>query len=131
MEPLKKHQGFTLFEIITVVIIIGVLTGLAMPQYFLTMERFKAEEGRQTLISIYAAQKRYELDHDDGQFATDLSQLDSVFSATPNFTFSIPEGGVLLGQATRSILYTLNISQNAQVTCTDLVPYTYCSHFKF
>ena len=41
---MKNKKGFTLVEILTVVIIIGILSALALPQYRRVVERARATE---------------------------------------------------------------------------------------
>lgn len=44
-----NRSGFTLLEIIVVIIIVGVLASLALPRFFSTVEYSKATEAMQTL----------------------------------------------------------------------------------
>lgn len=53
------RQGFTLIELIVVVVIIAVLTSLALPQYNKTTERSRQAESFTVLGSIRGAQLRY------------------------------------------------------------------------
>lgn len=47
-----NQKGFTLVELLTVVIIIGVLTSIALPQYTKSVERTRATEAMQLVKSI-------------------------------------------------------------------------------
>ncbi len=59
----KKTSGFTLIEILIVLVILGALAGLALPSYFGAVEQARANEARVNLQTIYAAQKVYALNH--------------------------------------------------------------------
>ncbi|MBN2120073.1 MAG: type II secretion system protein [Candidatus Omnitrophica bacterium] len=67
-------KGFTLTELITVVIIIGILSVIAVPQFFRISERAKAAEAVAILSAIRSAQLRYAVDAD--LTTDDLSELD-------------------------------------------------------
>ena len=58
---LKKKCGFTLIEVVAVIVIVGVLAGLAIPSYFSTVEQARANEARVNLQVIRAGQKVYAL----------------------------------------------------------------------
>ena len=58
---LKKKYGFTLIEVLAVVVIVGVLAGLAIPSYFNTVEEARANEARVNLQIIRAGQKVFAL----------------------------------------------------------------------
>ncbi len=52
-------KGFTLVELLAVVIIIAVLSSVAMPQYRRSLERSRVAEALELLPAIYDAQQRY------------------------------------------------------------------------
>jgi len=54
---LKK--GFTLLEVLIVVIIIGILASIALPQYVATLEKSKSAEAASNIGSIRSALDRY------------------------------------------------------------------------
>lgn len=49
---MNNHKGFTLTELLTVVIIVGVLASIALPQYSKSVERARATEAMQVVKSI-------------------------------------------------------------------------------
>ena len=57
-------KGFTLIELIVVVIVIGILATLAVPQYLRATERAKAAKARHALGLIGSAEKLYRADQD-------------------------------------------------------------------
>ncbi len=52
-------KGFTLLELLAVVMIIGILASIAMPQYRMAIEKARLAEGLSVLKSISDAQSRY------------------------------------------------------------------------
>jgi len=152
LEPTLLHSkhrgGFTFAELLTVVVIVGVLAGLALPRFMLTMERMKVSEGTSILTILYSAQKRYAVDN-DGQYTSDITQLDvnipssqnynSPVAVDPSFTDEDCFNGIGCGPVARidrrnggpPDLYRLEIIQDGTVTCQQLAtPYT-CSQLGF
>ena len=62
------NRGFTLSEVLIVVVIIGILSSLAIPRFFGQAEKAKAGEAINMLSSIRRAQLQYYDAH--GKFAT-------------------------------------------------------------
>ncbi len=54
-------RGLTLVELITVLLLLGVIYSFAVPGYFKSIERGKGKHAAFNLQSIYNAQKRYKL----------------------------------------------------------------------
>ena len=57
------RKGFTLLELIIVVIIIGILAMIAVPQFFKVAERGRAAEAINILGALRSAQLRYYSEH--------------------------------------------------------------------
>ncbi|MDD5005358.1 MAG: prepilin-type N-terminal cleavage/methylation domain-containing protein [Candidatus Omnitrophica bacterium] len=84
--------GFTLMEIMIVIIIIGILVRLAIPRYTHTIENSRTAEALDVLGAIRNAQMRYVLDNDG--YTNSLTNLDiNMSSAGRFFTFSAVSGG--------------------------------------
>ena len=56
---MKKQQGFTLIEVMIVVVIIGILASIAYPSYQEYVRRANRAEGQAYLQDIAARQERY------------------------------------------------------------------------
>ncbi len=70
-------KGFTLIEILVVVLIIGVLSSIALPQYLKAVEKSKYTEVEEILQTIYTAQHRYVLENNT--YAETFDDLDISF----------------------------------------------------
>jgi type II secretory pathway pseudopilin PulG len=60
--PYKKELGLTFIEVLIVVIVLGILAGLTLPQFNRAKERTLAREAKANLRRIAEAQKNYALE---------------------------------------------------------------------
>jgi prepilin-type N-terminal cleavage/methylation domain-containing protein len=52
---MRKHQGFTLVEIVIVCLIIGIILAIGVPSYFRSVEVAKCKEAMRNLQTMYTA----------------------------------------------------------------------------
>ena len=71
---MKNTKAFTLIELLVVVLIIGILTAIALPQYEKAIEKSKATEAFLGLRAIGQAEKIYFLEN--GTYASSFDLLD-------------------------------------------------------
>jgi len=60
----RNRKGFTLIELMIVVVIIGVLASMAIPRFMRATSKAKMSEARQLLKQIYTMQHAYRLEND-------------------------------------------------------------------
>ena len=60
-----KRKGFTLVELLMVVIIIGILVTLAVPNYYRSVERTKAGKAKAAMDAIRKAELQYRAFNDE------------------------------------------------------------------
>ncbi len=94
MNLTKNKSGFTLLEIIIVVIIVGVLASLALPKFFATVEYSRAQEALSTIAVVRGSLERYYIQNNGTYVGASTSTIDvgDPLAGQPNnhFAISIP-----------------------------------------
>ena len=127
-EHRKGSEGFTLLELLMVVIIIGILASIALPTYLRTAERARAGEALTMLGAIRASDVRFRTQDQGQAYTTDFTLLDvdvpnngqGVFQ-TGLWTFTLTgAGATATATATRRITGGARIDINLDTgqTCT-------------
>ncbi len=65
LRSLGSKSGFTLIEIMVVIIILGILVGLIVPRLMEEPEKARVLKARMQIESLSTALKKYKLDHGD------------------------------------------------------------------
>ena len=111
-----KKAGFTLTEIVIVLIILGTIAGLALPRFTTSIEKMKLAEGLQVLTVLLGAQKQYALEY--GAYATDVNDLDVTIVPKYFGTPVVYDDSSKVAEITRSTNeYTLTIDENGIIYC--------------
>lgn len=89
-----KPSGFTLIEIIAVIIVLGILTAIALPNYNIMKERQLGKEAVINLKLIAEAEKSYRMDHGtyypvDGYTTTDISKSLKLSLSNSNWLYAV------------------------------------------
>ena len=115
----KFPDGFTLVELMVVVIIMGVIAAVALPSYATHIERIRASEGAQLLAAVLGSQEAYRLEN--GEYATAMSDLDIEIPNASDFTvpptlYNDPARIATLARSDGS--FTLCINSTGVVSCS-------------
>ncbi|MBI3020558.1 MAG: prepilin-type N-terminal cleavage/methylation domain-containing protein [Candidatus Omnitrophica bacterium] len=77
---MKNARGFTLLELLTVVVIVAILASVAMPQFIKTGERARASEAISLLGALRSSEIRYKAQ--TGSYTNSLGDLDVTLPQT-------------------------------------------------
>jgi len=125
MHRLANKNGFTIVETIVVVVIVGVLAALTIPNYTFIFEKTKSAEGLQILEAIRKAQWNYYYENGN-TFTGDLDDLD-VSIPTPEHFDPITDANILAAATSSDDvatvsrvngMYTLNITADGDISCS-------------
>ena len=97
-----RKDGFTLLELLMVVIIIAILASIALPQYIRATEKARAAEALQLAGAIRAAENRYKAQSVDNVYTNVIGELDAEMPLTST-AFGSPPVATL---TTKSVLFT-------------------------
>lgn len=83
----KKNEGFTLIELTIIVLIIGILAGLAVPRFMNASTRSKQAEAQGILKQIYTLERTYFQEF--GIYTNDISALEIEILPNARYAYSI------------------------------------------
>ena len=131
-----NKKGFTLIEMLVVVLIIGILAAVALPQYFKAVEKSRSTEALSVMGSISAAMERARLVSQTNVYPTTLESLDIEIAgedgstvtggswSSRNFNFAVSgtgtDSGIITATRKGSSGYVLvRYYYTGKVTCND------------
>jgi len=91
----NKEKGFTLVELMIVVVIIGILASLAVPRFMQASSKAKQHECQQLLKQIYTMQRTYFQEYNTYLACTDDNDFETIgvdIPPTAHYEFSVTAG---------------------------------------
>jgi prepilin-type N-terminal cleavage/methylation domain-containing protein len=122
-----EKKGFTLIELVVVIVIIGILASVALPMFNNVVERSRTAEALANLKTVFESQKRRAVEF--GSFATAFPSLDiNLTNPGKYYTFVLGtptyNGGGSNEDMARAVkvsapIYTICITETGNFTCSD------------
>ena len=91
---LRRQLGFSLIELMTVVMVIGILAAIAIPRYMSVIERNRTLEAKQTLADMFTAQESFH--HIFQSYATCLGVMGVAQETNNYYAYGFDSGTVLV-----------------------------------
>ncbi len=112
-------KGFTLLELIIVIIVVGVLATLATGQYIRVIEKGRSAEGVYILGALRSAQQRYYAEYE--AYTATVGNLDVTFTTPKYFAAPVTTATATnLAKITRTGGYRLCIGETGTISCLDV-----------
>jgi len=131
---MAAKQGFSLVEIIVVLVIVGIVAAGIIPPLIASMEQAKAQQAKNNLLAISAAQQKYFEDH--GSYCLtncgdSTAHINSYLylSISDHFSYSCIAAGSLYSCTATDGTDTLTLTATAwgaSVSCTIAPNSAYC-----
>lgn len=122
------EKAFSLIELMTALIIIGILSAIAIPRYGRIVERSRQAEAVTLLDNLRGAQLRFYVENNKN-YTDVITNLDIDLGTTKFFTYALPAlpiSDALLATATRNGVqqtagtsnYRFDINRAGNITCS-------------
>lgn len=102
-----RKSGFSLLELLMVVLIVGILAAAALPNFSRGAERAKVKDAQSVIAALISAERVYYLDQ--GSYGTDTNLYSSRYvinpdagNSNPDWTFGATGGTTTTVTATRT-----------------------------
>ena len=90
---MKKQTGFTLIELMIVVLIVGILAAVAIPSYTAHIQKTQRVDGKQALAAMAAAQERFMIQNLRYAIPGEINELGGNSSPDGDYLIAIINAG--------------------------------------
>ena len=87
MKKIILNKGFTLLELLMVILVIGILSSFAVPEYISAQEKAFGAEAQIFLKRMVKSEEMFWLEND--RFTSNMNLLDEDYPDTNNWTFAV------------------------------------------
>ena len=105
-----EKKGFTLIEILVVIVIVGILAALTLPNYMAIKEKTLDREAKANLALIRAAEKIYKME--EGNYYPSSGSISTIDVINTNLRLSLPNS---LPVTSRNWAYSLDNSSSTGI----------------
>ena len=125
----QTQRGFTMIEVLIVVVMLGILASVALPKILAPNERVRANEATQILSALMTAQRNYALENTT--YAIAIANLDVTIPTSNSFNVPVLPNPALGPNANNSppvevasitrnnaAAYVLHITDAGVISCT-------------
>lgn len=117
LKHLRKHKGFTLVEILIVVVMMAILFAIAVPIYVNYVAQARSAEAQEAINAIKSAANVFNARY--GSYPTSIEQMDQLQfeeATTERWNFSITTSGDGLSEITATSTSRMAGGAGKQVT---------------
>lgn len=87
----RNQKGFTLIELMIVVVIIGILAALAIPRFMTASTKSKQSEAKQILKQVYVMERAYF--QEKGVYTNNLNELGVEIMTGARYAYTVVVNG--------------------------------------
>ena len=112
-----KKTGFTLIEIIVILVILGVTLILFIPNYTSSTQMAYSQAAKNNLLAIYSAEVNY-FNNNNGQYCLSSLPASSTCTVSPNCADTLPAINCNLNLNISDSVYAYSCSNVSGFSCT-------------